>query len=118
MAVDVLDVLAVIFGIVFTIRKLDSSRREAQDYPHVDPGAFEAWRRRESGIYSAGSLACFLKIVLDVGFLLLVAPGLPPSLVHVIGAIIDLAWLAMIVVTLVRASAARKERRRLDIVLR
>ncbi len=118
MAVDVLDVLAVIFGILFTIRKLDASRREAQDYPHVEPGAFEAWRRRESGIYSVGSLACFLKVVLDVGFLLLVAPGLAPGLVRTVGAIIDLAWLVVLTVTLVRASAVRKERRRLDIVLR
>lgn len=118
MAVDVLDVLAVIFGILFTVRKLDASRREAADFPHVEPGAFEAWRRRESAIYTVGSLACFLKVVLDAVFLLAVAPGLSPGVVRIVGAVIDLGWVAIVIVTLVRASSARKERQRLNIVLR
>src|SRR5690606_5139313 len=71
---DALDVLAVIFGVLFTVRKLDVSRREAQDFPGVDPRAFESWRRRESAVYTLGSLACVLKVVLDAGFLLAVAP--------------------------------------------
>lgn len=114
---DALDVLAVIFGVLFTVRKLDVSRREAQDFPGVDPGAFESWRRRESAVYTLGSLACVLKVVLDAGFLLTVAPHLEFGGVRVIGATIDLLWAALVIVTLVRGSKARQERRRLGIVL-
>lgn len=114
---DALDVLAAIFGVLFTVRKLDVSRRAAEDFPGVDPQAFESWRRRESAVYTLGSVACVLKIVLDAAFVVAVAPHLPFGVVRVIGAAIDLSWLALVVVTFVRASKTRQERRRLGIVL-
>lgn len=115
---DALDVLAVIFGVLFTVRKLDASRRESSEFPQVDPRAFESWRQRESAVYMLGSLACVLKVVLDAAFVLTLAPHLEVRVVRLIGAVIDLGWMALVVVTLVRASRARQERRRLGIVLR
>lgn len=116
--VDVLDVLAVIFGILFTVRKLDVSRREVAEFPHVEPGVFEAWRAGETRVYSVGSWACFLKVVLDLAFVLTLAPRLDAGLARVIGAAIDLSWLVAVVLTLVRGRAARLERARLGIELR
>jgi hypothetical protein len=116
--VDVLDVLAVIFGILFTVRKLDVSRREPAEFPHVEPRAFEAWRLRETSVYTWGSWACFLKVVLDLAFVLTLAPRLGVGLARVIGAAIDLSWLAVVVLTLLRGRASRQERARLGIELR
>lgn len=116
--VDVLDLLAVVFGVLFTIRKLDVSRRQAAEFPHVEARAFERWRERETHIYTLGSFVCFLRVLVDLVFVVAIAPGLPFGLVRVIGATIDLGWLAVVVMTLVRGHSARKERARLGIELR
>ena len=47
----VLDIIALILGIIYTVRKLDVRKREASEFPHVDPALFEAWRSREAGAY-------------------------------------------------------------------
>jgi hypothetical protein len=115
---DVLDMLAVIFGILFTVRKLDASRRQPGDFPEVAPDVFLEWRRREGAVYTLGSSACFLKVVVKLAFLLLLAPQLGGAWVRAIGAAIDLTWVALVVVTLVRGSRIRAERKRLGILLR
>lgn len=115
---DLFDILAVIFGILLTIRKLDVSRRSASEFPSVDPARFEAWRAFASSVYTWGSWACFSKIVLDLVFTQLVAAHVPLGAVRGIGAAIDLGWAAFMIFTAVRSGKARREREALGIVLR
>jgi|SRR5690606_34713338 len=117
MGVDVLDILATILGVWFTLRKLDAQGRQPEAFPHVAPAEFLAWREAEVSIYRVAVWACFAKVMVDLGFTFLVAPGQDPRLVRAVGATIDLSWLAVIVVTLVRSTASRARRRRLGIVL-
>ncbi len=114
MGPDILDILAVIFGILFTIRKLDVSSRQAKDFPRVDKDKFEAWRAREASVYSVALWACFLKFSLDMVLTYAVTPSAVRSILN--GAL-DLTWLATLVVTMVRAGRARKEREQLGIAL-
>jgi hypothetical protein len=117
MGVDVLDILATILGVWFTLRKLDAQSRQPEAFPHVPKADFLAWREREVSIYRVAVWACFVKVMVDLGFTYLVAPGQDARLVRAVGATIDLSWLAVIVVTLVRSTASRAQRRRLGIVL-
>lgn len=104
-------------GIFYTIRKLDAQSRSPEQFPHVEPAAFLEWRAREAHVYSTAVLACFLKIFLDLGFTYFFAEEFPPNQVRLIGATIDLSWLAVVFVTFFRANAVRKLRQRLGIVL-
>ncbi len=115
---DLFDILAVIFGILLTVRKLDVSKREASEFPAVEAARFDAWRARTVSTYAWGSRACFLKVVLDFGFTMLVATHLPATLVRVIAATIDLSWVAMMIVTWIRARRANAEQKSLGLDLR
>ncbi|HSC86789.1 MAG TPA: hypothetical protein VLC09_05940, partial [Polyangiaceae bacterium] len=88
-----------------------------EEFAHVQPEAFLAWQRREVAVYALGMWCSFAKVVVGFAFLKLVAPELPFSLVRAIGASIDLGWLAIVVITLVRGSRVRRERQRLGIIL-
>ncbi len=114
---DVFDIVAVMLGIFFTIRKLDAQSRRPEEFAHVQPQAFLAWQRREVGVYALAVWGCFLKVFVDLGFTFFVAEHLEPGLVRLIGATIDLSWLALVLVSLVRATSTRKQRQRLGIVL-
>jgi hypothetical protein len=107
-SVDLLDILAIVLGVLYTLRKLDVARRPAADFPHVKPTEFEAWKSKQLGAYSLGSSACFLKIVVDFAFVALLARHLNPAVVRVSGLAIDLAWLVALVVVFVRSAAARR----------
>jgi len=115
---DVLDLLAVIVGVLHTGRKLDVMTRRGQDFPHVLPDAFAAWQASERAAYALGSWACFLKVVLDP-LLLLLAPKLElsGSLVRFLGASIDIGWAVVVIVAMLRAGKARRRREALGIVL-
>lgn len=117
MGVDVVDIVAVILGIFFTIRKLDAQSRRPEDFPAVDRAAFLDWQARETKVYSAAVLACFLKVFLDLGFVYFLAEGLPYRAVQLVGAAIDLSWLGFVIFSLFRASRVREQRRRLGIYL-
>lgn len=118
MPFDVLDLLAVIVGVLHTVRKLDVMKRRAQDFPHVDPKDFADWQERERAAYALGSWACFAKILLDPALWLL-APklGLSPTTVRVLGATIDFGWFALVMLAMLRASRARRRRNELGIGL-
>src|SRR6476620_8115964 len=100
---DLFDILAVIFGIMFTIRKLDVKRREASEFPSVPPERFERWRAFATSVYSQASWACFLKIVVDLAFVQVVAAHVPLALVRPIGAAIDLSWAGFMIFTQFRS---------------
>ena len=117
MGVDAFDIIAVMLGIFFTIRKLDAQSRQPEDFPGVENRAFLSWRKREVGVYVVAVWACFLKVFIDLGFTHLIAGHMRPSFIRLVGAAIDLGWLAVVIVSLVRATSVRKERQRLGIVL-
>jgi len=117
MGVDVFDILAIILGIWFTLRKLDAQSRQPEAFPHVAAPDFLAWREHEVSVYRAAVWACFGKVALDLTFTFFIAPGQDPRLVRAVGATIDLSWLAVVIITLFRAHASRQVRRRLGIVL-
>lgn len=113
------DILALVLGILLTIRKLDIKKREHADHPNVDRDAFERWKRTEHSAYSLGSFACFLKILVDFGFRFLATKTeLPWDLVRVVGASIFFAWVVALIVAAVRAGSGRRLREELGIDLR
>jgi hypothetical protein len=114
---DFLDILAIILGVLYTLRKLDVAGRQAAHFPHVQPHEFEAWKSKQVAAYSLGSAACFLKIVVDFAFVGLVARHLEPTLVRLTGVSIDVAWLAALIVVFVRSAGARRLAARLGIRL-
>lgn len=118
MPFDVLDLLAVIVGVLHTVRKLDVMKRRAEDYPAVPPADFADWQERERAAYALGSWACFLKVVLDPALLVL-APRLELSmtLVRGLGATIDIGWALVVILAMVRANRARRLRSELGIEL-
>jgi hypothetical protein len=112
-----LEVLAVILGIFYTIRKLDAVDRSPGDFPQVARGDFLAWQARERAVYHLAALACVLKLTLGLSFQYLLAPRVDPKVVFAVGASIDVSWLFVIFRTWWFSSKLRKERARLGIWL-
>jgi hypothetical protein len=129
---DLLDIVAILLGIMFTIAKLDAQGRKASDFPHVAEQDFERWRASTTSIYRLGSAACFLRVLFHQGYALWVSrqpmtgpvftdngqkvQALPPALMYP-GMIMDALFLGIIAVTFIRANRARALRRELNIVL-
>jgi hypothetical protein len=113
-----LDIMAVVLGVLYTVRKLDVRKREAEQFPHVPADEFERWRSLESGAYTLASMACFAKVLLDYGFVLYARSAqLDPRVIRAVGASLFAAWIAALIVSQVRARSARKLRDRLGIDL-
>lgn len=113
-----LDIVAVILGVFYTVRKLDIRKREPAKFPHVPGEEFMRWRDREAGAYSLASAACFLKLILDYAFLFVARKAeLDAGVVRTVGASLFAAWLVALIVSFLRMNAARKMREHLEIDL-
>lgn len=120
-----LDVLAVIFGVLFNIRKLDAVSRKNSEFPHVSASDWARWQSHERSVYGTGAWACFLKIFLDLAFTTLLLPRLTVGgdtpaylpIARIIGASIDLGWIFLVLLTFFRAMGLGKRRRELGIIL-
>ncbi|MCC6666384.1 MAG: hypothetical protein IT375_21705 [Polyangiaceae bacterium] len=112
------DVLALVFGIWLTVRKLDVRRREAADHPGVEPAEFERWKAMALGAYNLGSLGCFAKLALDY-LLQLGGPrvGVPWPVIRVGGAGLFVAWVVLLVTVWVQAHRAKKLQEKLGLQL-
>ncbi len=117
MPVDVFDILAVIFGVLFTIRKLDAQKRKSAEFPHVDGKVFAEWQSREVGVFTVGMFACFAKIVAELLLHVVFADGMSDSLYRKMTAAIDIPWILVLIVTLVQRHRLAKRRAELRIVL-
>jgi tetratricopeptide (TPR) repeat protein len=117
MGVDAFDIVAIILGVLFTIRKLDAQRRLAKEFPHVLPEDFARWQQSEVSVYGAAMIACFGKVFADWTFVYFFAEGLPDRMVRAVGATIDLSWFAVMLITFYRTMRLAKTRRQLGIVL-
>jgi hypothetical protein len=115
----IVDVLALILGILLTMRKLNVAKRRAEDYPAVDPADFERWKALEGGAYTLGSAACFLKILVDYTFRFWASrSALEWTTIRAIGGSIFAAWVIALMFSAVRGSDGRKLREKLGINLR
>ena len=109
--------LAVILGIIYTIRKLDVRRREQSEFPAVPASDFDRWKGKELFAYNLASFACFLKVLIDIAMLVW-RESINWNVVRVIGATAFFGWVIALVVSLVLGSSARKLREQLGIDLR
>lgn len=117
MRVDVLDIVAIILGVLFTIRKLDAQKRTNREFPRVTRDDFLKWQEQEVATYGTAVMACFGKVFADWGFVYFLAADLPFRTTQLIGAVIDLSWFAVMIVTFLRSRSLLKLRTRLGIVL-
>jgi hypothetical protein len=112
------DILALILGILFTIRRLDVRKREPEQFPQVDPAAFARWKRTELGAYMVGSTACFMKILVDYSFRFIASrTGLDWNIVRAVGGSIFLAWVIAMLYAFFRTGRGRRLREELGINL-
>jgi hypothetical protein len=110
------DILALIFGILFTLRKLDIAKREVASYGHLTREDFERWKGYEKSAYSLGSTACFFKIAVDFGLRFSIGK-FDPYLWRGIAAVAFIGWIAALVASGIISWRARKMRVRLGIAL-
>lgn len=116
---DILDVLAVILGILYTMRKVRVRRVEASDYPRIGREEFDAWQAKELGAYTLGSSACFLKLFLDIAVRTYHRYyPLGQTTLFVVGFSIFLVWVVALLAAALIGSSARKRREELGIELR
>ena len=106
---DIVDLLAILLGILFGVRRHTLRRQEAEVPAGVEPAVYGRWYEKELRATTLLSSACFAKIVLDYGLVLL-APrvGLPPAVQWPLAAAIDIGWMLVMLTGLyLRASARR-----------
>ena len=116
--VDQYDIIAVIVGVMFTLRKLDTQSRNASQYPNVDPEEFLRWQRRSAAAYAPGAYASFFRVVFHFAFIRYTAHHqLPPLTFARVALLVDALWFICIVYTLINAHFAREMRKKLGITL-
>jgi hypothetical protein len=102
-----LDLVALILGVYSALRQLDVSGRQLERYPGLDPAVFARWQRMAKGAYRLGMAANFGKVLLDLVLSrLLWAFPMPAALRTGIGLSVDLLWVALLILTFVRARRA------------
>lgn len=116
--VDQYDIIAVIVGVMFTMRKLDSQSRNAAQSPNVSADDFERWQRRSAAAYAPGAYASFFRVIFHFGFIRYTANHqLAPMTFARVALLVDALWLICVVYTLVNAHFAREMRKKLGISL-
>jgi len=116
--VDQYDIIAVIVGVMFTLRKLDSQSRSAAQYPHVAEEDFLTWQRRSASAYAPGAYASFFRVIFHFGFVRYTAHHpLAPATFARVALLVDALWFVCTVYTLINAHFAREMRKKLGISL-
>lgn len=100
-------VVAVVFGVIFTLRKLDARRRESRDFPGVDPGAFELWKSTALRSYNLGVSVCFGYVVFDYVLAYGIARFLPYRALQMCHFFLLVSWIGLLVYAWVLSSRAR-----------
>ena len=116
--VDQYDIIAVIVGVMFTLRKLDTQSRNPTQHPNVAADDFLHWQRRSAAAYAPGAYASFFRVVFHFGFIRYSAHHpLPPMTFARVALLVDALWLGCVVYTLINAHLARELRKKLGISL-
>ncbi len=102
-----LDLVALLLGIFFTLRQMESSSRRSDAFPGVSEQAFERWRLAAKSAYRLGGTACFGKVLVNiaVAFVMQRVP-MPVAARYAIGVSLDLGWVALIVLAFLRSRRA------------
>lgn len=104
-----LDLVALILGILFTLRQMHVGNRQPDQHPGVPAEDFERWKRSAITAYRWGSSACFGKVLLDIAFSQLMARvAMPQALRLGIGLSLDIGWVALVIYSYVRVMRARR----------
>jgi len=117
---DIVNIVALVLALVYTLRKMEVQRREPEMYPQVASADFERWKHMALKAYNVSSLACVLKLALDLAFWHFYASRhfARPIVVFVVGASIFVAWVVALLVGALMAGSSRKLRLDLGIDLR
>ncbi len=117
--IDIVNLLAVVFGVLFSIRRSDIARRTHEMYPEVEEEFFDYWKATEKAGWGLAAVACVLKIVADLVFRLAYVdrPGSDWKIYGPVGFAIFVAWIVAIVVALLRVRKGRIVRAHLGIDL-
>ena len=116
--VDQFDIIAVILGVMFTLRKLDTQSRSAAEQPGVAAEDFRLWQQKTAQAYAPGAYASFFRVIFHFAFMRYAAHHpLSPLAFARVALLVDLVWLLSTVTTLLRAHWARELRKKLGIVL-
>ncbi len=110
MQTHLLHPVVLILGVLFALRRMDVSMRNAEQYPGVDPEAFGRWKRLAMGGYLLGMTSCFGKVLLDLAFARVVFPlVVPPAPVRwTIGLTLDIGWVVLVVVSYLRVRRSHR----------
>lgn len=116
----IINLIALVLAFVYTLRKIEVQRREPEMYPQVSGEDFLRWKKKALKAYNISSLACVLKLALDLAFWHFYASKsfARPVVVFVVGGSIFLAWVVALLVGALLAGSARKIRLELGIDLR
>ena len=114
-----LDLIALVLGILFSLRQMDVSQRQPDRYPQISAADFEIWKRRGLRAYQLGASACFGRILLDVivSYLMRQHPW-STGLRWTIGLSIDVTWVALVVLAWWRIRSAHALGRELGVEAR
>lgn len=105
---DFTDIIAILFIIWNTVRKLDIQKQQAADFPHVSPEDFQRWQRMELFAYSLGAYASMAKIVLNLLWVYLFRRyELSPALAQGVGVAIFLAWGVALIISALLGTKGR-----------
>ncbi len=102
-----LDLIALVLGILFTLRQMDVTQRQAVNFPQVREADFNRWWQLARGAYRLGSTACFAKIILDIAASYWMSHARPPAAVRwTVGLTLDLGWFALVGIAWFRSRRA------------
>jgi hypothetical protein len=114
-----LDLIALVLGILFTLRQMDVAQRQAPQFPHVRAADFTRWWQLARGSYRLGATACFAKILLDIAAAYWMRHALPPAAARwTVGLTLDLGWVVLVGVAWFRSRRAHALARDLGIEVR
>ena len=116
MALDFFGLLALILGVLYTVRKLDIRQREPEQFPSVPRADFERWKSKQLGAYNLASSACFAKVIVDL-CLVMGQKSIGWNAVRIIGGTVFFLWVSALIIALVTSQAARKLKGELGIDL-
>jgi hypothetical protein len=114
-----LDLIALVLGILFSMRQMDTSQRDHQRYPHVAASDFDAWKRAALRAYRLGASACFGKVLLDIALAYLMGKfAMTTALRWGLGLSSDVGWVVLVGLAWWRIRAAHARGRELGIEAR
>jgi len=117
---DPFDLIALVLGILFSLRQMDIAQRQKERYPAVSEPDFRRWYDRARGAYRLGATACFGKIFFDIAFAFFLRRGLRPpfALQLTLGVGVTVACAALVGLAVWRSRRAHELARELGIELR